>query len=240
MEIGKNWQGPAKDNWDSPSKSVFQWNATCESVANLSSIAIIAGYNWAHVIRGEERIVFITGGWGQWGHNLPLHVSSTPASRPFRSGPLLFVPFLLQNNTKCCEIFLNFSQFPPPLDSRLPPFFLPLPALFSPASRPFFSRLPPFFLPLPALFSPASRPFFSRFPPFFLPFPALFSPASRPFFSRFPPFFLPLPALFSPASRPISPGLPPSCPTPLTDDFKRRHNPSNWYTYMIFNPQFVP
>ena len=76
---------------------------------------------------------------------LPLPVSSTPASRTFyfRFPPLsvvvldlLFVPFLLQNITKCCEIFLDFSRFPPPLDSRFPPSFLPHPAPFLPGSRP--------------------------------------------------------------------------------------------------------
>ena len=44
-----------------------------------------------------------------------------PLSAPFHSGSLLFVPFPLQNITKCCEIFLDFSLFPPPLDSRFPP-----------------------------------------------------------------------------------------------------------------------
>ena len=92
-----------------------------------------------------------SGGWAGTGRSEP------PASRifysrfpflllplptPFRSGSLLFVPFLLQNITKCCEIFLNFYRFPPPLDSRLSPLFSALlPSCPTQHSEPLFKEL---------------------------------------------------------------------------------------------------
>ena len=91
-----------------------------------------------------------SGGWGRRGLNLPLPVTSTPAFRSFYSRspplsvvvPLLLVPFPLQNITKCCEIFLNFSRFPPPLDTRLPPLFSALlPSCLTQHSEPLFKEL---------------------------------------------------------------------------------------------------
>ena len=60
---------------------------------------------------------------------LPLPVPFTPASRPFRSGFLLFVPFLLQKYYEMLQNFSQFSRFPPPLDSHFPPSLLPPPGL---------------------------------------------------------------------------------------------------------------
>ena len=62
----------------------------------------------------------------------PNILQSLPA--PFRSGFLLFVPLMLFI-MKCCEIVLNFSQFPPPWKSCDPPSLLPLPAPFLGDSR---------------------------------------------------------------------------------------------------------
>ena len=76
--------------------------------------------------------------------NLPLPLPFTPAPRPFHSGSLLFVSFLLRNITKWCEMFLNFSRFPPPWDSRFPPSSLPHPVPSLPHPVPFLPHPVPF------------------------------------------------------------------------------------------------
>ena len=110
-------------------------------------------------------------------------------SAPFHSGSLLFVPFPLQNITKCCEIFLDFSLFPPPLDSRFPPLSI---VVLSSLSH-FYCKILRNVTKYYKILRNVSQ---------FLPVTATFR--------------LPLPALSSQAFRPIrSPRLPPSCPTPL-------------------------
>lgn len=59
-----------------------------------------------------------------------------PVPAPFLSGSRIFVLFIMQNIAKCCEIFLNFSWWPPPWESRFPSSLLSLPAPYSPGFPP--------------------------------------------------------------------------------------------------------
>ena len=62
----------------------------------------------------------------------PLHPVSFTSSSHFLSkqGSHLFLLFLLQNVTQCCEMFLNFSWFLPPWEFLCPPSLPPSPMSF--------------------------------------------------------------------------------------------------------------
>ena len=80
------------------------------------------------------------GGGVQGGLNLLLPVPFNPGSRPVFFGSRPFAIFRLRNIAQCCVIFLFFSRFPPPWESRFPPPLLPPPVHlqppFLPVSRP--------------------------------------------------------------------------------------------------------
>ena len=108
---------------------------------------------------------------GVWASPFPYLLLLLPS--PCHSGFLLIVPFLLQNITNCCNIFLNFSHLGNltyrPFFSILPPPASPPPPLFVVVSSSLsisFAKLQNFsqFLLLPALTSPASHPLFSQVP----------------------------------------------------------------------------
>ena len=79
-------------------------------------------------------------GGEQGGLNLPLPAPFNPGSHPVFFGSCPFAFIRLQNIVQCCIIFLFFSRFPPPWESRFPPPLLPppvhLPPPFLPVSRP--------------------------------------------------------------------------------------------------------